>query len=226
MILAQCFSGGVYITEEKLLDGFRLDPFFVVGCEGFFGTLYFIILLPIFQKVNCTTIGLCSDSGTIENTTLAIKQMLNYPTLLWLIILYLPCQCLCNASGVSITKFASAAQRSTISSCRSLIVWLFGLLTAEERFNWGQFCGFCLLVLGTMVYNEIFVVPIGFMRRGTEAARNGGLEVDRNGQPRYIQGKKAQKNADLSDNTANLVQLTTNPSFMRRSESDSKRFSQ
>ena len=46
------------------------------------------------------------------------------------------------------------------------------------------------------------------------------------GNPDIFKDKKAQKNAVLSDNTANLVQLTTNPSFMRRSESDSKRFSQ
>lgn len=49
LILAQCFTGGQFITEEKLFDGYYLDPLFVVGCEGMFGTIYFLILLPIFQ---------------------------------------------------------------------------------------------------------------------------------------------------------------------------------
>lgn len=49
LLIAQCFTGGQFITEEKLFDGYYLDPLFVVGCEGFFGTIYFLILLPIFQ---------------------------------------------------------------------------------------------------------------------------------------------------------------------------------
>lgn len=171
MILAQCFSGGMYITEERLLDGYSLDPLYVVGWEGFFGTLYFVILLPIFQKVHCTQVGLCSDSGYIEDTTLAFRQMGAYPVLFWLIILYLPSVSLYNATGVGITKFASAAQRSTINSCRALVVWVFGLISGGEKWNWGQAFAFALLVLGTMVYNEIWVVPISFMSQNTKKAR-------------------------------------------------------
>lgn len=48
LIVAQCFTGGQFITEEKLFDGYYLDPLFVVGMEGFFGCIYFLILLPIF----------------------------------------------------------------------------------------------------------------------------------------------------------------------------------
>ena len=71
LIIAQCFTGGQFITEEKLFDGYYLDPLFVVGCEGLFGTIYFLILLPIFQQIKCTTVGLCSDSGYVENSVLA-----------------------------------------------------------------------------------------------------------------------------------------------------------
>jgi len=45
---AQCFTGGQFIVEEKLLGGYYLDPFLVVGLEGFWGVCIWSILLPIF----------------------------------------------------------------------------------------------------------------------------------------------------------------------------------
>lgn len=48
LLLAQCFTGGQFITEEKLLGGYYLDPFLAVGLEGMWGCIYYAILLPIF----------------------------------------------------------------------------------------------------------------------------------------------------------------------------------
>jgi len=48
LLIAQCFVGGLFVVEEKLFDGYYLDPLMVVGFEGFFGLCYWIILLPIF----------------------------------------------------------------------------------------------------------------------------------------------------------------------------------
>lgn len=45
---AQCFTGCQFIAEEKLLGGYYLDPFLVVGLEGFWGSCIYSILLPIF----------------------------------------------------------------------------------------------------------------------------------------------------------------------------------
>ncbi len=58
-MIAQCFSGGMFIVEEKLLSGYYLDPLYIVGLEGFWGCFYYAILLPIFQNVKCTTDNLC-----------------------------------------------------------------------------------------------------------------------------------------------------------------------
>lgn len=48
LLAAQCFTGGQFVTEEKLLDGTNLDPLLVVGLEGFWGCCVFAILLPLF----------------------------------------------------------------------------------------------------------------------------------------------------------------------------------
>lgn len=67
-----------------------------------------------------------------------------------------------------ITKYSSAAQRATIDTCRTLIIWFVFLCIGSEKFLVGELFGFALLVLGTLVYNEIIEVPIDFLSRNTK----------------------------------------------------------
>ena len=76
-----------------------------------------------------------------------------------------------DATGQSVTKYASAAQRSTIDTCRTLFVWIAQLITRNEKFNVPQLFAFFLLVGGTLIYNEIVIVPIGFMKYNTKDER-------------------------------------------------------
>ena len=73
-----------------------------------------------------------------------------------------------NATGVAITKYASAAQRSTVDTCRTLIIWLVSLLIGWEKFYWQELIGFLLLVMGTLVYNEIFILPCEILNKNTK----------------------------------------------------------
>jgi len=67
---------------------------------------------------------------------------------------------------VSITKYASAAQRSTIDSSRTAIIWVFFIIyqgSGHEKFEWLQLIGFITVIFGTFLYNEILVLPfLGF----------------------------------------------------------------
>jgi drug/metabolite transporter (DMT)-like permease len=67
---AQCFTGGQFVSEEKLFDGRSLDPLYVVGLEGFWGCMIFAILLPIFQKIECD--GPLCHGGRLEDSSAAI----------------------------------------------------------------------------------------------------------------------------------------------------------
>lgn len=98
-----------------------------------------------------------------------------------------------NACGVSITKYASAAQRSTIDTCRTLFIWVISLLVGSETFNWGELFAFFLLVFGTMVYNEIIIVPIDFMRRNTTQYR-----LAREGEGDGMDGNRASSRKSLT----------------------------
>jgi hypothetical protein len=68
-----------------------------------------------------------------------------------------------------ITKYASAAQRSTVDTCRTLVIWCVFLALGKEKFLVGELFGFGLLVLGTLVYNEIIEIPLTFMRKNTKS---------------------------------------------------------
>jgi drug/metabolite transporter (DMT)-like permease len=48
LLIAQLFTGGQFVTEEKILSGYILDPLLVVGLQGFWGCVFSAILLPIF----------------------------------------------------------------------------------------------------------------------------------------------------------------------------------
>jgi hypothetical protein len=78
-----------------------------------------------------------------------------------------------NGFGVAVTKNASAAQRSTIDTSRTLVVWIFFLCiqgSYHESFHPLQLLGFALLVAGTLVYNEIVVIPYWGFDRYTKDA--------------------------------------------------------
>lgn len=63
----------------------------------------------------------------------------------------------------------------------------------QEKFIWGQLGGFILLVAGTLIYNEIWIVPIDCLNRNTKVKmaerESGGLldnHVARQSQQDYI----------------------------------------
>lgn len=77
LMISQCFAGTQFIVEEKLLSGYYLDPFRIVGTEGMWGLCYYLFLLPIFQWIPMPTSGiggaLSADSGRLEDSAFAFK---------------------------------------------------------------------------------------------------------------------------------------------------------
>ena len=76
-----------------------------------------------------------------------------------------------DAAGVTITKYASGAHRSTIITSRIVIVWIISVAAGFEKFLPLQVIGFVVLVSGILVYNEIVIVPLKSMREGTKQER-------------------------------------------------------
>lgn len=123
-------------------------------------------LLPILGTIKCDNKDLC-PYGSVENTTRAFDDFDANKILIMLSVFICFSIACFNAFGVSVTKNASAAQRSTIDTSRTVIIWIFFLIVPfngkREDFSVLQLFGFIFLVFGTLVYNEILVLPfLGF----------------------------------------------------------------
>ena len=115
IVIAQLFTGGQFIVEEKLLGGQNVHPLLCIGLEGLWGTIFFAILLPIFQVIKCdTTSQLCHTNpltgvATIEDSFEAWNSILKFKGLFLMSVGILFSISLFNATGVAITKYASSA---------------------------------------------------------------------------------------------------------------------
>ena len=159
MLLLALSCYGIQITlEEKLLQKFQIDPFMIVGAEGMWGCLFYSIVLPIFQKVTPCTSKLCNNNF-LENSSLAFQEQAENPILIVYTVIIVISSGAKDAAGVTITKYASGAHRSTIITSRIIIVWIISLCLGYEIFLPLQLVGFFILLLGIFVYNEIIVFP-------------------------------------------------------------------
>lgn len=80
LICSQLFTGVMFIVEEKLLGDYYLEPFQIVGTEGMWGLTYYVVLLPIFQLIQCSQedpkgLGKLCAYGYMENSAFAFNQM-------------------------------------------------------------------------------------------------------------------------------------------------------
>ena len=119
-----------------------------------------------------------------------------------------------NGFGVAVTKNASSAQRATIDTARTLVIWVFFLIfevyNQKEDFYWLQLAGFILLVIGTLVFNEIIVVPFMDFDKYTKPAL---AQRAKNEMQDYI-NKNARENDALVDRRTtnadnNMIQRET-----------------
>jgi uncharacterized MAPEG superfamily protein len=132
------------------------------------------ILLIIFQFVHCNDwsealqeICFSDDEGDflIENSIFAFRQMWDNKNLLIVYIFYVVSIALYNIVGINLTKLVSSTARAVVDTVRTVFIWAFFLFVhpvkgTEEHFYILQFIGFVLLVIGTLIYNEIVEIPL------------------------------------------------------------------
>ncbi len=106
------------------------------------------------------------DHGSYENSIDSIEKMENNGFLFFLIIVYCISIALFNQCGMAVSKYLSSLHRTLIDSLRALVVWAvqLGMFYGFDSTTYGvawtansllQLLGFLLLVLGTLVYNEV-----------------------------------------------------------------------
>lgn len=162
ILVGQIFAGFNMIVEEKLFRKFYIHPLQMVGWEGFWGLIVYSGILAGLQFLPCHDAEVC-PYGTVEDSKQALLE-LGKNHLTWIlalgsilsIIIY-------NTSDLAVIKYASCAQKATINTSKTTLVWVFFLAypgNGHERFIWLQIVGFFLIIIGTLVYNEILVIPL------------------------------------------------------------------
>lgn len=104
----------------------------------------------------------------MESVPDAFSQLGASPLLVFLLVLFFLSIALFNWTGVTTTKYASALARSTIDTSRTLLVWAISMAIGWEVFDWLQLIGFLILVFGTVLYNEVLVLPFCGLKESVE----------------------------------------------------------
>lgn len=202
VIFAQVFTATQFILEENFMKKYNCHPLKAVGWEGVWGFCFYLIFLVAAQNIKCPVSESKNDffklicfqdpeTGVylLEDSLYALKQLANNSSLLIYCILYICSIGVFNFVGITISKLLSSPARAIIDTIRTIVVWAFFLLPIvdeqfQETFAWLQFLGFILLIVGTIIYNEILVIPFfGFDK----------FIKDPNGKYRY-----ENKNKDVS----------------------------
>jgi len=164
-VLAQFFSGGQVVTEEKLLKGLNVPRLQLVGYEGIWGAgMMMLLFIPMYYISG-------KDAGSYENCLDSFTMIENGSRLQHAVILYtLSCACY-NLCAVCVTGALSAVHRTMFMALRTLIVWVVDLSVfymVDPNIAWGEswsvysyveLVGFLFLVTGQAVYAGVLQVP-------------------------------------------------------------------
>mmetsp|Transcript_78447 Transcript_78447/g.204494 ORF Transcript_78447/g.204494 Transcript_78447/m.204494 type:complete len:217 (+) Transcript_78447:97-747(+) len=179
---AQLLSAFQMVFEEMLLTGrAKTSAQKVVGMEGVWGGFFMLIILVLTS----TLPG--NDGGHIESAPHGMLMVVSSPTLLALVPTYMVSISLYNFVGITVGQRMSAVVRCLVDSCRTFVVWAVDLLlyyAVSKEFgsawlphSWITVIGFCILVLGTFLYNEVVPVPSCLVRRPLAVGDNGDGDV-------------------------------------------------
>ena len=174
----------MFIVEEYFIGDYYLDPMKVVGTEGMWGLSYYFAILPVMQAIHCdgdTGLSKLCNFGYLENSSYAFAQMKDNAAIIWLSFGMMASIACFNVCGITTTKVASAAQRATIDTSRTLIIWFMSCILGLEPFHWQAIIGFVFLSFGTLLYNEIIVLPFWGLDKNTKeklAERDGKSKRD------------------------------------------------
>ncbi len=53
VLISLVFNGFMYVSEENLLNQYYIEPFELVGWEGFWGVILYTIAIPILNLIPC-----------------------------------------------------------------------------------------------------------------------------------------------------------------------------
>ena len=159
IISATSLQGVQFVVEEHILAKQPIIPLQLVYIEGFFGATTIVLFMVVANFISKWVQSPEEFAKSPFNIVEAFSQVLNNRTVLVTSFLIMASIASFNFCGLSITHRVSATARSTVDTCRTLIVWLFAVVVMKwEQFKFLQMFGFAVLVFGTLWFNGVLEV--------------------------------------------------------------------
>lgn len=170
---AQSLTATQFVIEEWILSRYAIEPLRVAGLEGIFGTFMTTIgILVAYFSYGKTPAGF---NGTFDVQS-GLSSILGNTQIWPAFLLFAVSIASFNFFGLSVTRSVSATSRSTIDTCRTLLIWTISMVLGWESFRLLQLCGFVILVYATLLFNGVLKPPRFLRSADAEYEINTGRE--------------------------------------------------
>ncbi|KAF1766223.1 hypothetical protein GCK72_006179 [Caenorhabditis remanei] len=159
IVMAQIIVAIQMVYEQKYLTKYDVPALFAVGLEGLFGMVTLSLLMVPFYYIHVPKTFSTNPEGRLEDVFYAWQEIKEEPTIALALLGTVISIAFFNFAGVSVTKELSATTRMVLDSIRTLVIWVVSIPLFGEQFIAIQLSGFAMLILGTLIYNDVLIGP-------------------------------------------------------------------
>uniref|UniRef100_A0A8R1HPG2 TPT domain-containing protein n=1 Tax=Caenorhabditis japonica TaxID=281687 RepID=A0A8R1HPG2_CAEJA len=159
IVMAQIIVAIQMVYEQKYLTKYDVPALFAVGLEGLFGMVTLSFLMIPFYYIHVPKTFSTNPEGRLEDVFYAWQEIKEEPTIALALSGTVVSIAFFNFAGVSVTKELSATTRMVLDSIRTLVIWIVSIPLFGEEFIAIQLSGFAMLIIGTLIYNDVLIGP-------------------------------------------------------------------
>merc|ERR1719153_918678 len=156
---SQIIVASQMVYEEKFITKYNVPALQAVGWEGTFGFTTLAVLLVPFSFIYVGPEFSHNPRHVLEDAYDGVYQLAHNPLLALAFSGTVISIAFFNFAGISVTKELSATTRMVLDSVRTLVIWMFSIGVGWQAFYQLQLLGFCILLTGMMLYNDIVILP-------------------------------------------------------------------
>lgn len=158
-IISNVLSSLIYVIFELVLKEKKTDPLRFCSMSGAYGIVTTSIFVMLATLLPCGNARMCSLGGYLEDPVLALNHIFSSSTVFIYILLFIisvPCYIY---SLMYISKNIGSVFLTVAKNTYCISIWVvsvsLGLENIELKSFVYEFLGFVLIILGTLVYNEV-----------------------------------------------------------------------
>jgi len=156
---SQIIVASQMVYEEKFISKYNVPALQAVGWEGTFGFATLAMLLIPFSFIYVGPSFGHGPRNVLEDAYDGVYQLAHNPLLALAFAGTVISIAFFNFAGISVTKELTATTRMVLDSVRTLVIWVVSMAIGWQNFFFLQLIGFCILLVGMMLYNDIIILP-------------------------------------------------------------------